>query len=248
MQSNYFYKLSFGFVHLGVPCEFSIYRTGLTLLPDDNDARPLLDYWRDSVADEGEAGNSPSTDILIALRNAYGVTTTLFTSFQCLYYRQSIGNPIVANANFNLTGLTGTTADVTPSGQNSISYYAPASEYRVRGAGFRLPCPADAYMAGNTWNGTLYTSSLGDDSGSATFSLLEILNTLEGYTGWSAVESGGSVPCTTTAVVKRVPNTAPNGNGNGYRLPTFSGDVVQATWCDPFAIQPKVGTAQSRRQ
>lgn len=248
MFSNYFYKMTFGFVHLGVNCEFSIYRTGLSLIPDDNDARPLLDFWRDTVDVAAEASDSPSAGILLALRNAYGLTTTIFTNFQAMYYRQSIGNPIVANKSFNLAGLTGTSPTLTPSGQNSISYYAPASEYRVRGAGFRLPCPADSYMSGNTWDPSLYTSSLGADDGSATWSLLEILNSLNSYQGWGVVESGGSVPAFNNAVVKRVPNNAPHGNGNGFRLPTFPGDTVQATWCDPFGIQPKVGTAQSRRQ
>lgn len=248
MFSSYFYRLLFGFVHLGVNCEFSIYRTGLTLVPDDNDARPLLDFWRDTVTNPSEASDSPSAAILNALRSAYGGETTIFTSFQGLYYRQSIGTPIVANASFSLAGLGGASESTTPSGQNSITYYAPASEYRVRGAGFRLPCPLDSYMKGNTWEDTLYASPLGQDVGSATWSLLEIVNSANSYAGWGSVESGGSVPASNIAVVKRVPNTVPHGNGKGFRLPTFPGDEVKATWCDPFGIQPKVGTAQSRRQ
>lgn len=248
MVSSYFYKLMFSFVHLGVNCVFSVYRTGLTLAPNDNDARPLLDFWRDSVLEFNTTNESPTADILNALRNAYGATTTTFTGLQVMYYRQSVASPLVANASFNIAGTTGTNPTLAPSGQNSVSYYAPASEYRVRGAGFRLPCPADSYMSGNGWDPSLFTSSIGDDTGSATWSLLEILNSAEGYQGWSAIETGGSVPPTTNCVVKRVPNNAPHGNGNGYRLPTFPPDTVKATWCDPFGIQPKVGTAQSRRQ
>jgi len=248
MVSNYFYRLLFGFVHLGVPCEFSVYRTGLSLIPDDNDARPVLDSWRDAVTDSAQADDNAAAAILLALRNAYSAETTIFTSFQAMYYRQSIGTPIVANASFSVAGLTGVSESNTPSGQNSITYYAPASEYRTRGAGFRLPCPSDAYMKGNTWETTLYTSSLGLDAGAATWSLLEILNPGHGYNGWGVDGLGGSVPPVNIAVVKRVPNNAPHGNGNGYRLPTFPGDTVQATWCDPFGIQSKVGTAQSRRQ
>lgn len=244
MVSDYFYKLYFGFLYLGVQCGITLYRSGIGLLPDDNDARTLIDAWGDDI--DGEGSGSAPIDIIRALQGSYGTTTFSVNKYQFMYYRQGLAAPLVRGGVCDFAGMTGVTVGQIPSAMNSISYYAPASEYRRRGAGFRLPVPHDDWMIGNGINPvSIATSSLGDDVGSETTSLLEILNTLESYTGWSG---GGSVAPSFPAVVRRVPNSAPEGNGNGTRLPTFAGDVVDVAFCNSFGYSLKVGSQESRRQ
>lgn len=162
------------------------------------------------------------------------------TGFRVLGFREGALAPVVAEATGAINGTLALTAQAMLPSYVAASYSAPTFTYRRKGPRFGWPVTSEEYVTQQALT-TAYHNSFAGTTPTTGPGLLALLNTAS-Y--WDSLYTGYA---TRRTVVKRVPNTAPEGSGEGDRLPTFLVDPVDAVLAGQYTYSFTTSTRRGRR-
>lgn len=234
--TNYIY-MTWYYAYLGRPGSVSITRSiDLPSPASLSDVNVLCQAYA-ALYTDGEATMGPWA-IALGLATMLPPTVGSVLGFRALGFREGALGPVVANG----VGIVNGTADIDEAERlpsyTAASYTTKTFTYRRDGNKMSWPVCSEGYVSGQSLN-VNYNNSFAGTTPLSGPGLLEILNDAD-Y--WNIPDI-----FTRPTVVKRVPNTAPEGNGEGTRLPTFLVDPVSAVLVGDFTYSSVVTTRRNRR-